>query len=63
MKHIHHELPWGSNSSPVLAIGGGDGGCYQKIQALDLEPIMVKLMDPVEGEGWTLEQVRETEVW
>jgi hypothetical protein len=35
----------------------------EKIQMLDLEPIMVKLMDPVEGEGWTLAHVRETETW
>ena len=27
------------------------------IAKLDLEPIMVKLMDKEEGEGWTLEQV------
>ncbi len=62
MDHTY-ELPWSGNSSPILATGGDDGDCYQKIQALDLEPIMVKLMDPAEGEGWTLEQARETEVW
>ena len=35
----------------------------EKIQKLDLEPIMVKLMDPDEGEAWTLERAREMEVW
>ena len=34
-----------------------------KVQKLDLEPIMVKLMDPDEGEGWTLKRAREMEVW
>lgn len=32
------------------------------IQALDLEPIKVKLMDADEGQGWTLECVNEMEV-
>ena len=36
---------------------------FGEIQGLDLEPIMVKLMDSVEGEGWTLERARATEVW
>lgn len=35
----------------------------EKIETLDLEPILVKLMDPTEGEGWALEHARETEVW
>ena len=48
-----------SNSNVMLKTALVD----KKILALDLEPIMVKLMDPVEGEGWTLEYVRETEVW
>lgn len=30
-----------------------------KIWGLDLEPIMVKLMDPEEGEGWSLEVVTD----
>lgn len=34
-----------------------------EIDTLDLEPILVKLMDSTEGEGWTLKQARETEVW
>lgn len=33
------------------------------IQAVDLEPIMVKLMDSDEGEGWSLEKTREIETW
>lgn len=31
--------------------------------ALDLEPIMVKLMDPEEGEAWSLEKVRRVAEW
>lgn len=34
-----------------------------RIGALDLEPIMVKLMDPVEGEAWTLEQALDAALW
>jgi hypothetical protein len=34
-----------------------------RIEELNLEPIMVKLMDTDEGEGWTLEQTLEAEKW
>lgn len=32
----------------------------QKVEGLDLEPIVVKLMDPVEGKGWSLEKALAT---
>jgi hypothetical protein len=35
----------------------------QRIEALDLEPIMVKLMDLDEGEGWSLDHARIVEKW
>ena len=35
----------------------------ERIQALDLEPILVKLMDPDEGEGWSLDRARTVEKW
>lgn len=34
-----------------------------RLDQLDLEPIMVKLMDPEEGEGWSLDQVRTMATW
>lgn len=34
-----------------------------RIEALDLEPIMVKLMDESEGEGWSLERAQTEEKW
>ena len=33
------------------------------LEELDLEPIKVKLMDAEEGEGWTLEEADEAEIW
>ncbi len=42
-------------TSPVTAL--------ERIQALDLEPILVKLMDPDEGEGWSLDHARTVEKW
>ncbi len=49
----------------VFAIKQGNSPqeMLDRIETLDLEPIMVKLMDPIEGEGWTIEQAREVEVW
>lgn len=35
----------------------------ERIEELNLEPIMVKLMDDTEGESWTLEQTLATEKW
>jgi hypothetical protein len=40
-----------------------DEELMQAIDALDLEPIKVKLMDEKEGEGWTLEQADAVEKW
>lgn len=35
----------------------------KRIEELNLEPIMVKIMDKKEGEGWTLEQTLEAAKW
>lgn len=40
-----------------------NASALQRILELDLEPIMVKLLDPIEGEGWTLERARHVETW
>lgn len=37
--------------------------CEQRIESLDLECIKVKLMDPEEGKGWSLEQADHAEKW
>jgi hypothetical protein len=34
-----------------------------RIENLDLEPIMVKLMDPEDGKGWSLDQCFTAEKW
>jgi hypothetical protein len=34
---------------------------WAKVNALDLDPIMVKLMDPEEGKGWDLPKVKSVE--
>lgn len=40
----------------VKAVLAREDGLMDKINAIDLEPIMVKLMDSKEGEGWTKNQ-------
>ena len=50
-----------SNRTAVL--GSEFSSVLKKIENLDLEPIMVKLMDLEEGEGWSLEHVRVVEEW
>lgn len=35
----------------------------ERIDDLDLDPIKIKLMDPEEGKGWSLERADEVEKW
>ena len=47
-----------------MVLGARDpASILKRISELDLEPIMVKLMDPTEGEGWSLEHVQAVEKW
>jgi hypothetical protein len=41
----------------------GPYGIPQKIQSIDLEPIIVKIINSDGGEGWSLEFAQDVEMW
>jgi len=48
---------------PEVEAVRSDQEVREAIENIDLEPIKVKLMDKDEGQGWTLNQANEIEVW